>query len=163
MAFWVPTQEHPCGNLPVSTRVNPRPPHPTPRLSAGCKASKRRVRAKGQRTCSSDRVTSHHTGTQRCPPVVKPRVLLPRGLRKMWLSTQQSKQVCHFLACALITCSKDTQHGLLRKFSRFSSRSMGACYHCHRDRLCLPRTSRSWSGTRGPTHSLPPSCTSPLP
>lgn len=78
-------------------------PAPTPRLSAGCKASKCRVRAKGQRTCSPDRVTSHHTGTQRCHPVVKPRVLLPRGLRKMWLSTQQRKQVCHFLlACTLV-------------------------------------------------------------
>lgn len=76
-------------------------PAPTPRLSAGCKASKRRVRAKGQRTCSPDRVTSHHTGTQRCHPVVKPRVLLPRGLRKMWLSTQQRKQVCHFLLACL--------------------------------------------------------------
>lgn len=76
---------------------------PTPRLSAGCKASKGRVTAKGQRTCSPDRVTSHHTGTQCCHPVVKPRVLLPRGLRKMWLSTQQRKQVCYFLlVCTLV-------------------------------------------------------------
>lgn len=75
-------------------------PTPTPRLSAGCKA------AKGQRTCSPDRVASHHTGTQCCHPVVKPRVLLPRGLRKMWLSTQQRKQVCHFLlACTLVSLS----------------------------------------------------------
>lgn len=61
-------------------------PTPTPRLSAGCEASKGRVTAKRQRTCSPDRVTSHHTRTQCCHPVVKPRVLLRRGLRKMWLS-----------------------------------------------------------------------------